>query len=131
MASPNGRYVIVYNGEIYNHLDLRRDLEASAARISWTGQSDTETLLAAIETWGLTKTLERLVGMFAFAVWDQEEKKLFCARDRIGIKPLYYFYDNDQIIFASEIKAILKGLKQKPSICCPMKCCWIFTKILH
>lgn len=106
MHSKSGRYVIVYNGEIYNHLELRKVLEADLAPVNWSGHSDTETLLAAIDNWGLEKTLSRLVGMFAFAVWDRHERKLALARDRIGEKPLYYGRIGRSVVFASELKAL-------------------------
>jgi asparagine synthase (glutamine-hydrolysing) len=90
MASHNGRFHIAFNGEIYNHLDLRAQLDAQFGAITWRSHSDTETLLAAITHWGIQKTLQNLVGMFAFAVWDREDKSLTLARDRLGEKPLYY-----------------------------------------
>ena len=86
MASNGGRYVIVFNGEIYNHLELREALSGMA----WRGHSDTETLLAAIEAWGIEATLKKCVGMFALALWDCETRSLTLARDRMGEKPLYY-----------------------------------------
>ena len=90
MHSHSGRYVIVYNGEIYNHQELRKQLEAEGQAPNWAGHSDTETLLAAIEAWGLRRALEQSVGMFALALWDRRERELILARDRIGEKPLYY-----------------------------------------
>ena len=101
MSSSNGRYVITFNGEIYNHLEIRNNLN----NISWRGRSDTETLLVAYEQWG-SECLHRLHGMFAFAIWDKEEKELFLARDRMGVKPLYYFNSNDKFVFASRPKAL-------------------------
>ena len=101
MRSPSGRYVIVFNGEIYNHLELRRQLGAS-----WRGHSDTETLLASIETWGIEKTLRSVTGMFAFAVWDRLDARLTLARDRIGEKPLYYGWCGRTFLFGSELKAL-------------------------
>ncbi|BAZ94546.1 asparagine synthase [Thiohalobacter thiocyanaticus] len=106
MRSPCGRYVIVYNGEIYNHQDLRSDLERSGGSFDWRGHSDTETLLAALRHWGVRGTLERLNGMFAFAVWDATERTLFLARDRMGEKPLYYGRCGDTLLFGSELKAL-------------------------
>lgn len=102
MHSPSGRFVLVFNGEIYNHLELRRLL----GHTLWRGHSDTETLLAAIETWGLEKALSHSVGMFAFALWDTWEKRLFLARDRMGEKPLYYGWQRGAFLFASELKAL-------------------------
>ena len=101
MHSASGRYVITFNGEIYNHLELRKDLGS----ISWRGSSDTETLLTAIETWGIELTLKKSVGMFAFAVWDRHKKQLTIARDRLGEKPLYYGWVDNAFVFASELKA--------------------------
>ncbi len=106
MASENGRYVIAFNGEIYNHLDLRRDLETSGAAPSWRGHSDTETLLAALGAWGIKAALKRCVGMFAFALWDRESRTLVLARDRMGEKPLYYGWQGKVFMFASELKAL-------------------------
>lgn len=88
MTSHCGRFVIVYNGEIYNHLELRPSLKSHG--ITFRGHSDTETLLAAISEWGFEQTLDRCNGMFAFAVWDTRERTLTLARDRLGIKPVYY-----------------------------------------
>jgi asparagine synthase (glutamine-hydrolysing) len=105
MTSASGRYVIAYNGEIYNHRQLRADVEARGAA-DWRGHSDTEVLLAAIEAWGLQGALERAVGMFAIALWDRKEQCLQLARDRIGEKPLYYGNVDGKFVFASELKAI-------------------------
>ena len=106
MLSPCGRYTLVYNGEIYNHLDIRRELEGEGGGFKWRGHSDTETLLAALRHWGVRKTLERLNGMFAFALWDSTERKLFLARDRMGEKPLYYGRNGEAFLFGSELKAL-------------------------
>jgi asparagine synthase (glutamine-hydrolysing) len=107
MASHNGRFHIAFNGEIYNHLDLRQKLCAEVGDIHWRGHSDTETLLAAIAQWGNEKTLQQLVGMFAFAVWDREQRTLTLARDRLGEKPLFYgSLPNGDFVFASELKAL-------------------------
>ena len=84
MVSAGGRWVLVYNGEIYNHLQLRKRLETTGAAPHWRGSSDTETLLASVEAWGVDQTLKRSVGMFAFALWDRGERSLWLARDRIG-----------------------------------------------
>lgn len=109
-ASRSGRYMIAYNGEIYNHLDLRRDLEAHAGFAGWDGHSDTETLLAAIDVWGLERTLQAAKGMFALALWDREDRTLSLARDRMGEKPLYYGWQGNGeqrvLLFASEPKAL-------------------------
>ena len=105
MVSQNGRYVLCYNGEIYNHQALRTALEAEGVR-GWRGHSDTETLLEAIAAWGLERTLERCAGMFALALWDRQERALFLARDRFGEKPLYYGRVGGDLLFASELKAI-------------------------
>lgn len=105
MNSISGRYTMVFNGEIYNHVSIRKKLDA-AKRINWKGTSDTETLLVAIENWGLNKTLENCVGMFAIALWDSKEEKITLARDRMGEKPLYYGWVNGNFVFASELKPI-------------------------
>lgn len=104
LQSRDGRYSIVFNGEIYNYLHLRETLESSGH--SFVTNSDTEVLLAAYREWG-KGCLERLNGMFAFAVWDESEKTLVLARDRAGIKPLYYWAESGRIVFGSEIKAVL------------------------
>lgn len=106
MVSPTGRFVLVFNGEIYNHLEVRTQLEAQRRLAPWRGHSDTETLLAAIEAWGLDATLRACVGMFALALWDREEQALLLARDRLGEKPLYYGRHGDQVLFGSELKAL-------------------------
>lgn len=89
MHSAAGRYVIAFNGEIYNHLALRRQLEAQREAPDWRGHSDTETLLAAVRAWGIQKALARCTGMFAIALWDREQCRLTLTRDRVGEKPLY------------------------------------------
>lgn len=109
MLSASGRYVLVYNGEIYNHLDLRTELDASGRGPAWFGQSDTETLLAGFEAWGVEATLCRAVGMFAFALWDRAERELVLARDRLGEKPLYYGLARETLLFGSELKALRAG----------------------
>ena len=108
MVSLSGRFVIAYNGEVYNYQSLRVDLLAEG--VSFRGQSDTEVLLAAIECWGLKRALQRSVGMFAFAVWDRKERVLSLARDRMGEKPLYYGWQGSgkerTFLFGSELKAL-------------------------
>ncbi len=104
MISAKGRYIVVFNGEIYNHRELRRRLD-----YPWRGHSDTEVILAAIQQWGLEKTLPELVGMFAFGVWDTLEKTLHLVRDRMGEKPLYYGWREEIFLFGSELKAIKAG----------------------
>jgi len=106
MRSPCGRYTLVFNGEIYNHQDLRVNLESEGGAFEWRGHSDTETLLAALRHWGLQGALSRLNGMFAFALWDAEERTLFLARDRMGEKPLYYGRNGGVFLFGSELKAL-------------------------
>jgi asparagine synthase (glutamine-hydrolysing) len=106
MLSASGRYCVVYNGEIYNHPDLRRRLEAEGRAPAWRGSADTETLLACIEAWGIEATLDRLAGMFAFGLWDRDERALILARDRMGEKPLCYALLGDTVVFASELRAL-------------------------
>ena len=106
MRSANGRYRLTFNGEIYNHLDIRRELEAGGLHPVWRGHSDTETLLAAIAAWGLERALQKSVGMFALTLWDGVEQTLQLARDRLGEKPLYYGWVAGGLAFASELKAL-------------------------
>lgn len=108
MESRDGRFVICYNGEIYNHAELRRYLEDvdGAPSGGWVGQSDTETLVEAIAKLGLRRSLEKSTGMFAFAVWDRRRRRLFLVRDRFGEKPLYYGWVGRDFVFGSELKAI-------------------------
>ena len=112
MASADGRYVIAFNGEIYNHLALRAALERGSplplgkGTGQWRGHSDTETLLAGFERWGIEVTLQRCVGMFAIALWDKVERRLTLARDRFGEKPLFYGWSQGAFLFGSELKAL-------------------------
>ncbi len=102
MVSPDGRFVIVFNGEIYNHMQLRRQLSPAGG---WRGTSDTETLLEAYRAWGVA-CLDRLNGMFAFAIWDSAERRVFVARDRMGVKPLYFSWNKGRLVFASRPSAM-------------------------
>eukprot|EP01037_Dinobryon_pediforme_P016825 gene16825-17006_t len=110
MHSANNRYVIVFNGEIYNHLAIRAELEALGQAPDWRGHSDTETLLAAFVAWGVAPTLQRAVGMFALALWDRKDRVLTLGRDRMGEKPLYYGWTGQEatraFVFGSELKAL-------------------------
>jgi asparagine synthase (glutamine-hydrolysing) len=117
MASRLQKYILTFNGEIYNHLEIRAELEAfhslssnSTSAVKWRGHSDTETLLAAFEVWGIETTLNKTVGMFSFALWDTQNKLLHLARDRFGEKPLYYGWtgsgDERAFVFGSELKAL-------------------------
>ena len=106
MLSSDQRYVIAFNGEIYNHLNLRRQLDAEGNSPHWRGHSDTETLLACVAAWGVQKTLTSATGMFAFALWDRQTRQLFLARDRLGEKPLYWGWQNGVLLFGSELKAL-------------------------
>ncbi|MBI3741889.1 MAG: asparagine synthase (glutamine-hydrolyzing) [Chloroflexi bacterium] len=116
MSNETGDVIIVYNGELYNYQSLRIELEAAGH--CFHSRSDTETIVHAYEEWG-TACLERFNGMFAFAIWDKSNQQLFLARDRFGVKPLYYYCDKEKFVFGSEIKAILAypGIPRK--ICFP------------
>jgi asparagine synthase (glutamine-hydrolysing) len=114
MTSADTRWVLTYNGEIYNHQHLADRLHKEGVRLR--GTSDSEVLVEAIARWGVERTLDRLDGMFAFAVWDRQERALTLARDRIGEKPLYYGELEGRLLFASELRAILVGATSEPSI---------------
>ncbi len=109
MQSTCGRYVFAFNGEIYNHQSLRLDLMDVAPGLMWNGHSDTETLLVAIAEWGLERALEKAFGMFAFALWDRQDRVLSLARDRIGEKPLYFARQGGGWVFGSELRALRAG----------------------
>ena len=108
MRSHCERYILVFNGEIYNHHLIKKELNILNNKILWNGESDTEVLLSAISSWGIEKTLQQCEGMFALALWDNIEKKLFLARDRFGEKPLYYGYVKND--FVCEDHDFLLGL---------------------
>lgn len=105
-VSKCGRFILSFNGEIYNHAELRATLTHSLDNPQWNGHSDTETLMGCLAAWGAEETLNRLNGMFAFALWDRQEKTLLLARDRLGEKPLYYGWTGGSLLFGSELKAL-------------------------
>lgn len=104
MVSASGRYVIAFNGEVYNHLEIRAELAETFTQ--WRGHSDTETLLASFEAWGIEDTIQKAIGMFAIAVWDKQNQTLTLIRDRLGEKPLYYGWQGNTFLFGSELKAL-------------------------
>ncbi len=110
MAAASGRYVFVFNGEIYNHLDLRAELQEAGMAPDWRGHSDTETLVAGFDAWGIEPTISRAIGMFALALWDRQTRTLTLGRDRMGEKPLYYGWQgegaNATFLFGSELRAL-------------------------
>src|SRR3989344_3092730 len=111
MHSSNGRYVLTFNGEIYNYKELKKELP----KRNWKSNSDSEVLLAAYGEWG-KECVKKFNGIFAFAIWDKKKKELFCARDHVGVKPFYYYFKNGKFIFSSEIKGILAaGVSAAPN----------------
>lgn len=110
MQSNSGRFILTYNGEVYNHLEIRKELKKNDYNIKWCGSSDTETLLEAINYWGIEIALQKIHGMFAFGLWDKKTHSLILARDRAGEKPLYYGWQgegkNKVFLFGSELKAL-------------------------
>ncbi len=108
MLSACGRYVIIFNGEIYNFKKIKKELDGSGRVPGWRGHSDTEVVLAAITQWGLESAVKRFIGMFAFALWDRKDRILYLVRDRMGEKPLYYGWMSNVFLFASELKALRK-----------------------
>jgi len=107
IASRDGRWILNYNGEIYNYREIRDQLEQEGGPTSWRGHCDSEVLVEAIAAWGIERTLIRGNGMFAFAVWDRRERTLHLARDRMGEKPLYYGWQSDVFLFGSELKSLI------------------------
>ena len=116
MHSECGRLSVTFNGEIYNHLDIRAELEAAGAAPNWRGHSDTETLLAAVLYWGAEKALQRFVGMYVFGLWDAKERTLTLGRDRFGEKPLYYGWCGRDLMFGSELKALATHRAWAPTL---------------
>jgi len=116
MKSTSGRFIICFNGEIYNHLQLRKKIANLGHTFDYKGQSDTETLLCCFDVFGIKKTIQESVGMFAFAVYDNIEKKLILGRDRFGEKPLYYGWNKGNFYFGSELKAFKRNPSFSPQI---------------
>ena len=116
MESASGRYVLTYNGEVYNHKDLRIALDTKNYKQQWRGYSDTETLLACIDEYGLEDALKKLNGMYSIAIYDRKERCVFLARDHAGEKPLYYGQQGENLFFASELKALRAHPEFRPEV---------------
>ena len=115
MSNEDGTLWLVFNGEIYNHADIRAELERIGGHYWKTHHSDTEVIVHAFEQWGID-CLDRFRGMFAIAIWDAKKRELWLVRDRIGVKPLYYSIHDGRVVFASEIKALLDDPDQKRGV---------------
>lgn len=115
MLSASGRFVLSYNGEIYNYRGIAKELE-EAGGVKFCGTGDSEVLLAAIETWGIERTLEQIDGIFAFGLWDKKERRLHLARDRFGVKPLVFGWRGDSLFFSSDTRFIFKLLGETPRL---------------
>jgi len=116
MRSECGRLAITFNGEIYNHLEVRAELESCGATPNWRGHSDTETFLYAVRQWGVAGALPRFIGMFAFALWYEQQQTLTLGRDRFGEKPLFYGWCGGDLLFASELKALAAHPNWSPAL---------------
>ena len=133
MVSAGGRWVVAYNGEIYNHPELRHRLERAGTR--FRGGSDTEVLVAAVESWGVDRALDACEGMFAAALWDRRDRELHLLRDRFGEKPLYYGWIGTVFAFGSELKALcaLPGFdrRARSTVRCPLSSPQLHPRTRH
>src|SRR5690606_28192312 len=116
MISASGRTILSYNGEVYNAAEIRRELEADGHRPAWCGHSDTEVILEACDHWGVEETAKRLIGMFAFSLWDRRMRSLSLVRDRLGIKPMYWGAFDRLFVFGSELKALNCHPRWQPEV---------------
>jgi len=113
MGSEDGTLWLTYNGEVYNFKEIKKELEKKGYR--FRGNSDTEVVLKSFQEWGIN-CVDKFRGMFSFAVWDQKKEKLYLFRDRFGVKPLFYYFDKNKFLFASELKAICSWHRFKKEI---------------
>ncbi len=116
MESASGRFMMVFNGEVYNFQEIRAELESSGNAPAWRGHSDTEVMLAAFEAWGIEASVKKFIGMFAVALWDRKERILHLFRDRLGVKPMYYGWMGSTFLFGSELKALKAHPAFRPEI---------------